>query len=283
VLTACQWLFAHDTRSVTVTATCRVDQLTTFGEKSPPSSAVSGSPRKVRDVPLPRTDAYLQSIGEHVEDVSRIAATRPFRTHGPAVTRDALAFLAADSRRDRHRHPRARLRTESGRGSTPLTFDAYIDAGRALVVANPSPAGFEEAPHGDDILTAATTVHLDLCDVTHVPLAMAGWVGLAPAWSLDTTPELIAEELILRRADDPAVAPPEDADNNLRYMWSQPWFLWTLQASGVDHGRVMVNAGRAGHFALTQGGGERVRFGAMMSYSVWLDLVAMVERSVTAA
>ncbi|HWL96830.1 MAG TPA: hypothetical protein VNP20_05765 [Nocardioidaceae bacterium] len=28
--------------------------------------------------------------------------------------------------------------------------------------------------------------------------------------------------------------PPEDADNNLRYMWSQPWFLWTLQASGVD-------------------------------------------------
>jgi hypothetical protein len=32
-LTACQWLFAHDTRSVTVTATCRVDHLTTFGEK----------------------------------------------------------------------------------------------------------------------------------------------------------------------------------------------------------------------------------------------------------
>lgn len=272
-------------------------------------------------MPGPRTDAYLQSIGEHVEDVSRIAATQPFRTHGPAVTRDALAFLAAGSRRDRrklrarepdlvetltaaemttadgqlteagrtvaglltHRHPRARLRMESGRGSTPLTFDAYIDAGRALIVANPSPAGFEEAPHGDDILTAATTVHLDLCDVTHVPLAMAGWVGLAPAWSLATTPELLAEELILRRADDPAVAPPEDADNNLRYMWSQPWFLWTLQASGVDYGRVMVNAGRAGHFALTQGEGERVRFGAMMSYNLWFDLVAMVERSVTAA
>jgi hypothetical protein len=270
-------------------------------------------------VPLPRTDTYLESVGEHVEDVSRIAATQPFRTHGPTLTRDALAFLAADSRRDRRAlkareprlveslaaaelttekghptdagravaglltYPRARLRMESGRGSTPLTFDAYIDAGRALIVANPSPAGFEEAPHGDDIVTAATTVHLDLCDVTHVPLAMAGWVGLAPAWSLATTPELLAEELLLRRADDPAVAPPEDADNNLRYMWSQPWFLWTLQASGVDYGRVMVNAGRAGHCALTQGEGERVRFGAMMSYSVWLDLVAMVERSVTAA
>jgi hypothetical protein len=29
-------------------------------------------------------------------------------------------------------------------------------------------------------------------------------------------------------------------------------------------------------------GGERVRFGAMLSYDVWSDLVAMVERSVTA-
>lgn len=269
-------------------------------------------------MPLPRTDAYLESIGEHVEDVSRIAATQPFRTHGPALTRDALAFLATESARARRgatardpslvesltaaemttdegqlteagmtvagllTEPRARLRMESGRGSTPLTFDAYIDSGRALVVANPSPAGFEEAPHGDAILTAATTVHLDLCDVTHVPLAMAGWVGLAPAWSLATTPELLGEELILRRADDPAVPPPDDADANLRYMWSQPWFLWTLQASGVDHGRVMVNAGRAGHFALMQGEDERVRFGAMPSYDVWFDLVAMVERSVSA-
>jgi len=34
--------------------------------------------------------------------------------------------------------------------------------------------------------------------------------------------------------DDQTDTPPEDADNNLRYMWSQPWFLWTLQASGVD-------------------------------------------------
>jgi hypothetical protein len=175
------------------------------------------------------------------------------------------------------------VRIDSGRGSTPLTFDAYVNAGRALVVANRSPAGPEEAPRGDDILTAATTVHLDLCDVTLVPLAMAGWVGLAPAWSLATTPELIEEELILRRADDPTVAPPEDADAHLRYMWSQPWFPWTLQASGVDTGRVMVNAGRAGHFALMQGDGERVRFGAMLSYDVWFDLVAMVERSVTAA
>jgi len=125
---------------------------------------VSGSPRKVRDLPLPRTDTYLDSVGEHVEDVSRIAATQPFRTHGPTPTRDALAFLAADSRRDRRAlkareprlveslaaaelttekghlteagrsvaglltYPRARLRMESGRGSTPLTSDAYIDS-----------------------------------------------------------------------------------------------------------------------------------------------------------
>jgi hypothetical protein len=52
-------------------------------------------------VPRPRTDAYLESIGEHLEDVSRIAASQPFRTRGPTVTRDALTFLAADSRRDR--------------------------------------------------------------------------------------------------------------------------------------------------------------------------------------
>jgi len=44
----------------------------------------------------------------------------------------------------------------------------------------------------------------------------------------------------------------------------------------------MVNAGRAGHFALMQGEDDRVHFGAMMSYNWWFDLVAMVERSVTA-
>jgi hypothetical protein len=68
----------------------------------------------------------------------------------------------------------------------------------------------------------------------------------------------------------------------LKYAWSQPWFLWTLSGTGLDAGLVMINAGRAGHFAMGQGEGDKVRFTAYPSAFLWFKLVALVEQSITA-
>ena len=150
--------------------------------------------------------------------------------------------------------PSARVRVESSRGRAPLTFEAYVLSGQAVIVASTSPATLVEDPHGEDILAASGRVQLDFVDVSYVPIALAAWVGLAPAWSLATSPELIDEKLLVHRMDDPAVPPPADADENLKYVWSQPWFLWTLTGTGLAHGLVMVNAGCGRPFRPDPGG-----------------------------
>jgi hypothetical protein len=44
----------------------------------------------------------------------------------------------------------------------------------------------------------------------------------------------------------------------------------------------MINAGRAGHFAITQGEEGKVRFTAYPSMYLWQKLVALTEQSITA-
>jgi hypothetical protein len=258
---------------------------------------------------LPRLDPYLESIGESVEDLSRIAADQPYESLGPLLPRQALQILATSGRKitlglkelaesglatekgkltEQGRlvkeiltKPRGRIRVESSRGRTPLTFEAYVASGQAVLLASASPASLAEVPH-DDILTASALVRLDVVPVEHVPIAIAAWTGMAPAWSLATNPEMIDHELLLHRADDPAVPPPADADENLKYVWSQPWFRWTLSGSGLKSGLVMINAGRAGHFSLSQGDENKTRLTAFPSVVLWPALVALFEQSITA-
>jgi hypothetical protein len=259
---------------------------------------------------LPRLDPYLESIGESVEDLSRIAASQPYQSLGPLLPRQALGILLDTGRKvtlglkelleaglagedgkltDQGKlvkqiltKPAARIRLESSRGRAPLTFDAYVYGGQAVLLSSASPASLVEVPHGEDILTASALVRIDFVQADYVPVATAAWVGVAPAWSLATSPELIDQELLVHRADDPAVPPPAGADANLKHVWSQPWFLWTLSGTGLNSGLVMINAGRAGHFAVTQGEGDKARFTAYPSTFLWHKLVTLVDRSITA-
>jgi hypothetical protein len=260
---------------------------------------------------LPRLDPYMESIGAEVEDLSRISAGQPYESLGPLLPRQALQILAGSGRkvtlglkelldaglatekgkltqqgnlvREILTKPEARIRLESSRGRATLTFEAYVAGGQAVLLASASPASLTEVPHGEDILTASASVRLDFVPASYVAIAIASWVGVAPAWSLATRPELIEQDLLVQRADDDAVPPPADADEHLKYVWSQPWFLWTLTGSGLRSGLAMINAGRAGHFMLTQGEGSKARFTAYTSLHLWEKLVALVEASSTAS
>ena len=48
---------------------------------------------------LPRLDPYLVSIGEELEDLSRIGAAQPYRHDGPALPREDLEVLVRARRR----------------------------------------------------------------------------------------------------------------------------------------------------------------------------------------
>jgi hypothetical protein len=179
--------------------------------------------------------------------------------------------------------PTAHVRVESARGRTPLALAASALHGQAAVVATASPAALGEEPRGEQILDTATTVTLDWIDVSFLPVMIASWVGLAPAWSLATEPELLPEQLVTQRADDPATPPPVGADQNLRHAWEQPWHLWTMRAEHVAAGRILVNAGRAGHFMLLSPDPSRaaeglVLFRATPAANVWLDLVSYIQQ-----
>ena len=253
---------------------------------------------------LPRLDPYLVSIGAELEDVSRISAAQPFTHQGPALPREDLEVLARAAKARLRKvgatptltaaglmdesgltedgrtiaglltQPEARMHVESGRGRAPLTLDVYLRGGLALTVATTSPASLDQTPHGDTILEVAGTVGLDVVDSSGVPALIASWVGLAPGWSLATTPDSILEETVLARVDEPATPPPPGADAHLRHVWSQPWFLWTLRASGSETGLVVVRAGSAGQYLLTTATEPgHVGFSAVPSAQLWAHLV----------
>ncbi|GGC06892.1 hypothetical protein [Cellulomonas carbonis] len=263
---------------------------------------------------LPRLDPYLASIGEPLEDVSRVVAAQPFRSTGPSLDRASLAalttatpeptgteadpalvdagLLAPDGTPTAHgrlvagalTQPDGHLRVEASDAGRPRAFDAYLVGGLAVVLSGPSPAGAESATADDDASAAHPDesgqsddgMRLDLVDAAHVPGMIAAWVGLGPAWSLATSPEAIPERVVLARADDADAPPPADADPHLLRAWQQPWCLWTFQGTGLTHGRVMVNAGASGHFALTRSADGGTLFRAVPSAVVWTDLVHLV-------
>jgi hypothetical protein len=253
------------------------------------------------DAPLPRLDPYLADDG--LEDLSRIGPSQPFASDGPRIAGvdvDVLAAAVAGPQDDPPAAlvaaglldadgaltpegtavarvlaaPTGRVRVESGRGRAPLTLDVYARDGVAVAVATASPASLVEAPHGDDLLAAATSVQLDMLDTAAVPGLVAAWVGLAPAWSLATEPAELPEELVTTRVDAPEVPPPPGADAHLRHVWDQPWTLWTLR-SGTGDGVAYVNAGRCGQLALTAAEGDAVGLAAVPSAQVWSTLVAV--------
>lgn len=257
----------------------------------------------------PLLDPYLVSIGEELEDLSRISREQPFRATGPRVDRAALETFASARRRVTGtvssalvaaeliddagrltepgrlvqaflRKPEGRVRVESGRGHAPLTLDVHLRAGRALVLSTAAPGSLAEPPRGDAIVAAGTTVTLDMMEAAAVPATIAAWVGLGPAWSLATSPVDLPEDLLLRRVDDPHVPVPPGAGAHLRHVWAQPWFMWTLRATTQTSGLVMVNAGRSGHYAMTlpsDGADEgSIGFHAVPSAVLWTRLVEIV-------
>lgn len=262
--------------------------------------------------PRPRRDAFLSELGEDLEDLSGVAASQVWEPTGPAIDRGALELLFTAkrlrprrlddaSRRSlamlqeadlldddgglteagaRLRHiagePEHTVRVEASAGLAPFTFDAYSRGDATLVVLTASPANRSGA-RGSGEAAAAVADELWLLDLptSWLPVELATWLGVGPAWSTATEPEQLALATIAARADDPETPAPAGADVRLQHAWAQPWFLWSLQTS-AGRGVAAVGAASSGHFELVRiGEGDDVLFRAWPSETVWGALVGL--------
>jgi hypothetical protein len=239
----------------------------------------------------PRRDPFLATLGEDVEDLSRVAPAQAWASAGPTLSREGFELLrrsAAGDLRVRRlgtgevaqldrlveaglldakgrltdpglrvagtlAQPQGKVHVEAAVGRIPFSFQASLRGDHAVVVATASPRPWS----GSD--------------------PDAEQVGLGPAWSLATEPELLPESVVTARLEDPDVPAPAGADAVLREVWRQPWYLWTLRTTASQHGLVVVHAGDRGCYAMA-GGPEPgvVAFRALSSYDVWLRLHELV-------
>jgi hypothetical protein len=258
----------------------------------------------------PRRDSFLADLGEDLEDLSGVAESQVWQPDGPAIDRRALELLFAGKRvRARglddasHRslamlqeadlldedgrptptgarlrqiagEPQHTVRVEASAGLAPFTFDAYSRGDATLVVLTASPAGRSGA-RGSGEAAAAVADQLWLLDLPTgwLPVELAGWLGVGPAWSTTTEPEQVPLSTIAARVDDPETPAPAGSDVRLRHVWAQPWFMWSLQTS-AQQGVAAVGAGSSGHFELVRIGDD-VLFRAWPSETVFGALAGL--------
>jgi hypothetical protein len=259
----------------------------------------------------PRLDAFATGVaGVPLEDLARIPASQLYRSDGPLVPYRALDVLAragrsapAGDNAARDALLGAHLVTANGtpteRGAdvgeiwrgAPVqlavnavalgrrtAFVARVAGGDCVVAAGPTPADLlggaaDVDPDGD--------VRVNVASIVALPVLIASWVRLAPAWQFAVTPDRLPPELVEARVRDPDTACPDDADENLRQMWAQPWVDWRVQTT--PNGRTVgyLAAGERGQYLSWIEGDRRV-LEARPPMHVWRDLLRLVDVAVRA-
>ncbi len=120
-------------------------------------------------------------------------------------------------------------------------------------------------------------MQVDLVGMLAVPVALVSWLGLAPAWSFDVSPQRLPRRLVEARLLDPTVAPPPDADESLLEVWSQPWVQWRIRLAPSGRSLGYLSAGS--YYGLT-GDDSDVVLAARPSAAIWRDLLSVIDTSV---
>ncbi|MSR98059.1 hypothetical protein FYJ28_04390 [Arthrobacter sp. BL-252-APC-1A] len=129
-------------------------------------------------------------------------------------------------------------------GSTGM--DAWLGAGSALVAAGPSASEIR-----------STVMPLGSCellciDAAALPVFLAKWLPLVPAWTAGQYPLRLSGDLFEHRLNTGSdVEAPEGLGEAEARMWAQPWVGWNVEH--VHSGRKLgwVTAGDAGPFLAT--------------------------------
>lgn len=273
------------------------------------SAAVSGPmPEPVRE---PTRDGFLAArSGLDVETLDRVSAAQPYSPVGPVLSDAAFRLVlehvglpAMERSRAFAEHrvaaelvatglmdpdgaftesfrlltlplsrSRETVRVEGVHlgGSTQL--DVWLGGGGATVVSRASHA---QLVHGDTgHAVPEGSVRVDVLREESVPLAIAAWAGVGPAWTVVTGEDRIPVDLFQARLDrGPEVGPPEGSDDALLRVWAEPWFAWRVVMPGLERELSWLGAGAAGPLRIRGVRDGRMHLLAEPSGYVWTTLV----------
>jgi len=281
-----------------------------------PASRAPEESTEAKDPTEPRPDEFWAARGEQLEDLTAVAPAQPFPDEGLETTRAGLGILL-EAGRGRVRtdrlddagraaadelvagelldrdgklteagrgfvdviaSPQRHVRVEAAAGLAPLTFDAYWRGDRAVVVATEAPRRWAgRSASGEDVAAMAHRVRLHVLPTSWLPVLLAAWLDVGPAWLAEPTPTVLPTALVTARVDDPSTPQPADADDILSAMWAQPWFMWTLQTSN-EQAVAGIDVGRFGQLSLTQeeGDTDEARLTPWPAQSLFATITALV-------
>ena len=194
----------------------------------------------------PNLDAFAAARGLSLEDLSRVRAAQPFVADGVRLGPGQLAgLLEGNMAKVEHPLIHQASRTvivEATTGQSRATLHAYLSPAGAAVVAT-APPGAPELDPDEGTFTLAEY------PAAAAAVAVARWIGVAPAWPFglsDDGPATIPLELFNSRVGDSNTPMPEGAAPALVRLWSQPWQLTTLTLAGADESFLLLITDAAG-------------------------------------
>jgi hypothetical protein len=231
---------------------------------------------------MPRLDPILRERGIEIEDLSGIRGVQPYASAGAPLREDQIDALRSGKLRrvdtaaleERGFVSRGHRLTEGGEAAhRALETPARRVTAEAVSDRDPRVARLEilQRQHASVILahppTGASPAGrtLDLVATGTTAIALARWLGLAPAWTIAISDEKDGGTLgqkgvgILRlegavldaRLASAEAPPPNGARDGLVGMWTQPWQVVTLYADKpVERVVRVIATPEAGYFRL---------------------------------
>lgn len=83
-----------------------------------------------------------------------------------------------------------------------------------------------------------------------LPIVLAKWGALNPAWNYDAAHELIDAKLIEQRVRDSSTPAPDGADEELRWLWQQEWTQWGVVAPQLGVELEFLTIAGHGHYVV---------------------------------
>lgn len=227
---------------------------------------------------MPSLDPFAAERGLELEYLGGVRASQPFQSAGPTLDEGQLDAL----RRGKLRRGVDASALEAAGFVTPK--GRLTDVGQAAHDALSSPAREVTIQVAVDDVPGVATLHayqrrdstvvvatappgesgsgttVDLIASQTTPIALARWLGLAPAWTFglgdgDAPTQLLDGAVLEARLAAPAAPAPPDASPALVRMWAQPWQVATMRAGPAGaHAVSVVWTPLAGAFRLQRAG-----------------------------
>ncbi|MCC9176277.1 hypothetical protein [Arthrobacter sp. zg-Y750] len=263
----------------------------------------------------PRPDVFASQQREtYLEDLSRVAAEQPYRPEGRLLTeaaadlllslcgrkklgrfdlagnRSAAAELVEAGLLTAEGHvtekgaaclypltdPVARLSLTARRGNEETAADVWIGEGLALLVAGPSFFGPSSEP-----AYGPGEREVRILPPALLPLVLASWAGVAPAWAMRHDPLVVSEGVFHARVASSSVPAPNAGEAEHR-LWAAQWTSWDITHIEANAGFRWLHAGEAGHYSVIPADGG-IRLDAQPSSLVWDAIARTVHTAATGA